>query len=52
MQAKSSGMPLPEVHGVDKRIDPNILLEKQVIRPIISSEVKSLTPNKPRYRSG
>ena len=31
LQAKSSGIALPEVHGVDK----NIRLEKQVIKPIL-----------------
>ena len=35
-QGKSSSIPLPEVHKVDKGIDPNIRLEKQVIKPIIS----------------
>ena len=47
MQAKSSGVTLPEVQGVDKGIDPNIPPEKQVIKPI-SSEVKGLTQSKPR----
>ena len=31
-QAKSSGITLPEVHGIDKGIDPNIRPEKQVIK--------------------
>ena len=39
-QAKSSGIILPEVHGIDKGIDPNIRTEKQVIKPIISPEAK------------
>ena len=42
LQARSSGIPLPEGHGVDKGIDPNILLEKQVIMPIITSEAKGV----------
>ena len=33
---------------MDKGIDPNIQPEKQVIKPIISSEVKGVTRNKPR----
>ena len=33
---KSSGVNLSEIHGIDKGIDPNIRLEKQVIKPIIS----------------
>ena len=52
MQAKSSGITLPEVHRVDKGIDPNILLEKQDINPIISSEMKGVTQNKPRLGQG
>ena len=31
------------MHGVDKGIDPNILPEKQVIKPIITSESKGVT---------
>ena len=30
-QAKSCGMKLPEVHGIDKGLDPNIWPEKQVV---------------------
>ena len=48
MQATSSGITLPEVHEVDKGIDPNILPEKQVIKLIITSEVKGVTQIKPR----
>ena len=51
-QAKSSGITLPEVHGVDKGIDLNILLEQQVMKPIISSEVKGVTQNKQRLGQG
>ena len=36
-QAKSSGITLPEVHGIDKGRNPNIRLEKQVIKPMITS---------------
>ena len=39
-KAKSSGIHLPEVHGIGKGLDLNILPEKQVIKPIITSEVK------------
>ena len=51
-QAKSSGITLQEVHGVDKGKHPNILPEKQVIRPIISLEVEGVTQNKPRLGQG
>ena len=40
------------MHGLDKGIDSNILLEKQVIKPIISSEVKGVTQNKPQLGQG
>ena len=50
MQTKSSGITLPEVHGVDKGINPNVQPEKQVI--IISSDVKGVTQNKPRLGQG
>ena len=33
-QTKSSGITLPEAHGVHKGIDSNIRLEKKVIKPI------------------
>ena len=46
LQVKSNGIALPEVHGLDKGIDPNIQPEEQVIKPIISSEVKGVTQNK------
>ena len=51
-QAKSSGITLPEVYGVDKGIDPNLLPKKQVIKPIITSEVKGVTQIKPRLVQG
>ena len=35
-QAKSSGIKLPEVHGISKGIDSNVQPEKQVIKPIVS----------------
>ena len=51
-QAKSSGLTFPEVHDIDKGIDPNIRLEKQVIKPIITSEVKGISQVKPRLCQG
>ena len=47
-QAKSSGICLPEVHAIGKGLDPNILPEKQVIKPIITSEVREVSQIKPR----
>ena len=37
LQTKSSGTHLSEVHGIGKGLDTNILPEKQVIKPIITS---------------
>ena len=39
-QAKSSGIKLPEVHGMGKNLDPNIKPEKQHANPIKGSVVK------------
>ena len=36
-QAKSSGIKLPEVHGIGKNLDPNIKPEKQHANPIKGS---------------
>ena len=36
-QTKSSGIKLPEVHGMRKNLDPNILLAKQHANPIKGS---------------
>ena len=33
-QTKSSGIKLPEVHGVSKNLDPNIQPEKQITKPM------------------
>ena len=52
LQAKSSGVSLPEVYGVGKGLDPNLLPEKQVIKPMISSEVKGVSQIKPRLGQG
>ena len=39
-QARSSGIKLPETHGVRENLDPNIKLEKQQANPIKGSVVK------------
>ena len=46
--AKYSGISLPEVHGIGKGLDLNVLPEKQVIRPVITTEVKAVSQIKPR----
>ena len=38
-QARSSGIKLPEVHGMAKNLDPNIKPEKQHANPIKGSVV-------------
>ena len=47
-QAKSSGTTWPEVHSTDKGKDQNIRLQKQVRKPIVTSEVKGISQIKPR----
>ena len=42
-QARSSGIKLPEVYGMNKNLDPNIKLEKQHANPIRGSVVKLCT---------
>ena len=51
-QAKSSGICVPEVHGIGKGQDLNILPEKKVVKPIITSEVKRIPQSKPRLGQG
>ena len=40
-QARSSGIKLPEVHGMRKNLDRNIKPEKQHVKAIEYSEVRS-----------
>ena len=51
-QAKSSDIKLPGVHGVSKRIDPNVQSEKQVIMPIAVTKMKEVSQIKPRLGQG
>ena len=51
-QAKSSGIGLPEVHGIGKGLDPNTLPEKQVKKPKIACETKGIPQIKPRIGQG
>ena len=46
-QAKASGIKLPEVHGIDKGVDPNVKSEKQILKPP-NSATKPNPENKPR----
>ena len=48
-QAKYSGIKLPDVHGVGKTLDPNILPEKQIMKPLASKvKVQEISQDKPR----
>ena len=51
-QMKSSSIRSPEVHHIGKRLDLNILPEKQMIKPIVASEVKGTSQIKPRLGQG
>ena len=42
-QVKSSGIKLPEVHGVSKGLDPNVQPEEQVIKPIVVTKMKEVS---------
>ena len=50
-QANSSGMELPEVHGVSKGLASNVQPEKQIIKPVIS-KVKETPQIKSRLWQG
>ena len=49
MQAKTSGTKLPEVHGVQKGLDPNLRPEKQ---HAIAKQGKSERPQMGQGRAG
>ena len=51
-QVKSSGIKLPEVHGIGKSLDPNIQPEKQVAKPIAVTKVKDISQIKPMLGQG
>ena len=58
-QAKTNGSILPEVHGVDKGVDPNVKPEKQIIKPLVTpvqlhvhTESKDQYHVKPRIGQG
>ena len=51
-QTKSSGLKLPEVHGVSKNLDPNIQPEKQNIRPLKVYEISQEKPMMGQGRAG
>ena len=51
-QTKSSGIKLPEVHGVSKNLDPNIQPEKQIIWPLKGNEISQERPRIGPGRAG
>ena len=51
-QAKSSGIKVTGVHDVGKDLDPNIQVEKQAIKPILTTKAKEISQIKPRIRQG
>ena len=50
-QANTSGIKLPEVHGVSKGLDPHTQPERQTIKPIVST-VKEVSQIKSRLGQG
>ena len=54
-QAKSIGIRVTEIHGIGKRLDPNIQPEKQVLKPMVDMKMKEISQIKPRlddWRAG
>ena len=47
-----SQVKLPEVHGTDKGLDPNVQPEKQVMKPIAVTKVKEMSQIKPTLGQG
>ena len=45
-KAKTSGIILPEVHGIDKGRDPNVRAEKQGTKPTVTSQTCILPETK------
>ena len=50
-QVKSSGIKLPDIHGVGKSLDLNVQPEKQVKKPMIT-RLKDISQIKPRLGQG
>ena len=51
-QAKSSGVKLPEVHGIGKSLDLNIQPENQIVKQITVTKAKEVSQIKPRLGQG
>ena len=51
-QTKSSGIKVPEIHGIGKGLDPNIQPEKQIVKPMPVTKVKEISQIKPRIGQG
>ena len=53
LQSKSSGITLPEVHGMDKGINQLVKPVKPTIKPVtVTPEIKTPTCSKPRIGQG
>ena len=58
LHAKTSSIILPEVHGIDKGIDPKVRPEKQVTKPVVTPktcilpETKTISHIKPMICQG
>ena len=51
-QTKSSGIKLPDVHGVSKNLDPHIQPEKQITEPIKENKILQEKPRIGQGRAG
>ena len=48
-QSKTNGTISPKVHGVDQGVDPNIKPEKQIIKPLVMSQLHVPIESKDQY---
>ena len=51
-QAKFSGIKLPDINGVGKRLDPNVQQEKQIIKLTALTKMTEVSQIKPRLGQG
>ena len=51
-QAKARRVNLPEVHGVDKGLDPYIRPDRQTLKPTVTQTEVRTPINKPRVGQG
>ena len=52
IKSRSSGIKLPDVHGIGKGLHANVQPENQVIKPTLDQKTKEVSQIKPRLGQG